>query len=213
MEVLQRLKPKVASLGFSKEELDTVANQIKATLPEDATEEQIDAAIDAAIPILKVTQSAVNRIVNAKKEEEPTKAPKGSTKEPEKGGSNSKNDDEEPAWFKAYREEQEEWKRGIELANVSKTRRSIFEEKLKDLPEKHRASILKDFDRLSTTFKDDDDFNAYISEKETEISELNQELANMGLSKMKKPGSGGNAKTEEDEFINQMKAINETKED
>jgi len=207
-KVLQKLKPKAVSLGFSKEELEVVAKQVEATLPEDATEEQIDAAVDAAIPFLKVSQTAVNRIVNAKKEE---KAPAGSDPEPEKGGDNpKKKDDDEPGWFKAYREQQEERLNRIEQGNVSKTRRTLFEEKIKDLPEKHKASMLKDFDRIG--FKDDDDFDSYLSEKETDINDLNQELANAGLSKMKRPGAGGDSKTEIDEFAEKMKEINEKKE-
>ena len=50
MEVIQKLKPKAASLGFNDKELEAVASHIKVTLPENATEEQIDAAIDAALP-------------------------------------------------------------------------------------------------------------------------------------------------------------------
>ncbi|MCJ7820954.1 MAG: hypothetical protein MUP53_07100, partial [Bacteroidales bacterium] len=75
MEVIQSLKPKAIALGFSKEELEIVANQIKATLPENATDEQIDAAVEAAIPYLKVSQTAVNRIVNASKEKEKATPP------------------------------------------------------------------------------------------------------------------------------------------
>lgn len=193
-------------MGFSREELESVANQITATLPEDATEEQMDSAIDATIPFLKVSQAAVNRIVNAKKEP----APGGSEpKEPKVGGDNpkQKEDEGEPEWFKTFRVQQEERINRIEQAGVSKTRRSAFQEKIKDLPEKHQASMLKDFDRL--TFKDDEDFTSYLSEKETDINDLNQELANAGLSKMKRPGAGGGAKTEAEEFIEQMKSINE----
>ena len=87
MEVIQVLKPKAISLGFSKEELEVVANQIKATLPENATDEQIDAAVEAAIPYLKVSQTAVNRIVNAAKDKEKSPAaPSGSSRTGQRGG-------------------------------------------------------------------------------------------------------------------------------
>ena len=87
-KVLQTLKPKVASLGFTKEELESVVDSISETLQEDATEEQINAQVDAVIPYLKISQSAVTRIVNAKKKEETQpKAPVASTtpKEAERG--------------------------------------------------------------------------------------------------------------------------------
>lgn len=187
MDVISKLKPKVASLGFGKEELESVATQIQATLQADATDEQIDAAIDAVVPFLKVSQSVANRVINAEKEKmkKSPEATKGS-QEPGKGANQEK--DDEPAWFKSFREQQEERIVKIEQANVTKSRRTVFEEKIKDFPEKQKAAMLKDFDRI--TFKDDDDFNSYLQEKETSISEINQELANAGLSKMQRPGSG-----------------------
>lgn len=208
MEVIQSLKPKAIALGFSKEELEIVANQIKATLPENATDEQIDAAVEAAIPYLKVSQTAVNRIVNASKEKEKTTppAPTGSP-EPDKTGGNP-NPNEEPAWFKTYREAQDKRFANIEQENISKVRLAAYAEKIKDLPEKHKESLLKDFNRVVGTFKDDDDFNSYLTEKETDIKSLNQELADMGLKKMKKPGSGGEAAGEEETFVKTMKEIN-----
>ena len=68
-KVLAILKPKAASLGFSAEELDNVAIHLAETLAEDATDEQITTVVDSSLPLLKLSQTAVNRIVNAKKEE------------------------------------------------------------------------------------------------------------------------------------------------
>jgi len=208
MEVIQILKPKSIALGFSKEELETVANQIKATLPENATDEQIDAAVEAAIPYLKVSQTAVNRIVNATKEKPapPPPAPTGSA-EPDKTGGQS-NPNEEPAWFKSYRETQDQRMNQIEQVNISKTRIAAYTEKIKDLPEKHQSALLKDFSRVAGTFKDDTDFASYLTEKEADISALNQELADMGLKKMKRPGGGGEPAGEEEAFVKTMKEIN-----
>jgi len=209
MEVIQALKPKAISLGFSKEELETVATQIKATLPENATDEQIDAAVEAAIPYLKVSQTAVNRIVNATKEKPtpPTPpAPTGPTGPTDQGG--NPNPNEEPAWFKAYREQQDQRLSQIEQVNVSKSRIAAYTEKIKDLPEKHKEALLKDFNRVVGTFKDDTDFNSYLTEKDADITALNQELADMGLKKMKRPGAGGESTGEVEAFEKAMKDLN-----
>ena len=48
-KILQALKPKTASLGFNKNELDSVVDTISGTIQEDATEEQINAQIEAVI--------------------------------------------------------------------------------------------------------------------------------------------------------------------
>ena len=58
------------------------------------------------------------------------------------------------------------------------------------------------------TFKDDDDFASYLTEKETDIKALNQELADLGLKKMKRPGGGGEPAGEEETFVKAMKEIN-----
>jgi len=67
-KVLSLLKPKTASLGFTTEELEGVAENISRNLKEDATDEQINQAIDSALPFLQMSQKAVTRIVNAKEE-------------------------------------------------------------------------------------------------------------------------------------------------
>lgn len=205
MEVIKKLKPKAASLGFNDKELEAVASQITATLPDNATDEQIDAAIEAAIPFLKVTQTAVNRIVNVKKNEG-HQAPGGSTEPTNNGGGNQNDDkDKEPAWFKTYREKQEERFARIEQVNVNKSRRSVIEEMIKELPDKTKASKLKDFERMG--FKDDADFDAYTTELKADVTAIKQELADAGLDKFKVPGSGGNGSAE-DSFIKDMEAIN-----
>jgi hypothetical protein len=206
MEVIQKLKPKAASLGFNDKELEAVANQIKATLPENATDEQIDAAIEAAIPYLKVTQTAVTRIVNAKKKEGHQEPPRVRRHGKEGGENQNGEEDEEPAWFKKFRTAQEERLAAIEQANVTKSRRTVFEELIKELPEKTKASKLKDFDRMA--FKDDADFEAYKAEVVADVTAIKQELADAGLSKFKVPGGGDPAKTAEDDFVNQMAEIN-----
>ncbi|MCJ7821253.1 MAG: hypothetical protein MUP53_08625, partial [Bacteroidales bacterium] len=138
------------------------------------------------------------------KEKSNPPAPAGSLEPGNEGGKPKPN--EEPAWFKSYREQQDLRITQMEQVNVSKSRRVIFEEKIKDLPEKHRASLLKDFGRLA--FKDEDDFNGYLVEKDADIKSLNQELADLGLKKMKKPGSGGEPAGDEETFVKTMKEIN-----
>ena len=132
-KVLQALKPKVASLGFTKEELESVVGSISGTLEEDATEEQINAQIDAVIPYLKLSQSAVTRIVNAKKKEETQpKAPNVSTPtETEEGA------DPEDKFEKLLKVIEAQNAKIDALVNkdVTETRRSLYASKLNVLPE------------------------------------------------------------------------------
>jgi len=187
-KVLQALKPKVASLGFTKEEIESVVESISGTLEEDATEEQINAQIDAVIPFLKISQSAVTRIVNAKKKDEKQpKAPEVSktTKETEEGA------DPEDKFDKLLKVIEAQNAKIDALVNkdVTETRRSLYASKLKELPEVEQKSRLRLFDRM--TFKDNEDFEQFISETEEETAELVKEFSEREVSAMGKPLRGG----------------------
>lgn len=186
-KVLQAMKPKVASLGFTKEEIESVVESISGTLEEDATEEQINAQVDAVIPYLKLSQSAVTRIVNAKKKEEtPPKAPKVSTpKETEEG---AEPEDKFEKLLKVI-ESQNAKIDALVNKDVKASRREVYVSKLKDLPESIQKSKLRDFDRMN--FNDEVDFDAFISEVEEDVPVIIQGLADQGLSEMGKPKIGG----------------------
>ena len=66
--VIVKLKPKVASLGFSRLEVEGAASRIASNLAEDASDEDIDAAIDAVLPYLELAQTSANRIINKAKD-------------------------------------------------------------------------------------------------------------------------------------------------
>lgn len=208
-KVLQALKPKVASLGFTKEELESVVETISGTLQEDASEEQINAQVDAVIPYLKLSQSAVTRIVNAKKKEELPKAPKASTttKEADEG---AEPEDKFEKLLKVI-EAQNEKIDALVNKDVKTSRREVYVSKLKDLPEAIQKSKLKDFDRMN--FKDQDDFDSFIQEAETDIPVIKQAIADSELSEMEKPFLGKKNQNDEEAFIEMMKSMNSKEEE
>lgn len=208
-KVLQTLKPKVASLGFTKEELESVVETISGTLQEDASEEQINAQVDAVIPYLKLSQSAVTRIVNAKKKEELPKAPKASTttKEADEG---AEPEDKFEKLLKVI-EAQNEKIDALVNKDVKTSRREVYVSKLKDLPEAIQKSKLKDFDRMN--FKDQDDFDSFIQEAETDIPVIKQAIADSELSEMEKPFLGKKNQNDEEAFIEMMKSMNSKEEE
>ncbi len=188
-KVLQRLKPKSASLGFSQTELDGVAATLAGNLTDDATDEQIDSEIDKVLPFLKVSQSMATRVINAEKEKlkKPAEPAPGSDQKP-------KDDDEMPAWYKKEKEEQKALIDSLINANQKKDRRAAFELKLEGLLPKQKEAKLKDFDRIS--FKDDADFDSYVTEQEEVLKGIKQELADKGLETIVPPGGGGKSTTE-----------------
>jgi len=69
---------------------------------------------------------------------------------------------------------------------------------------------LKDFPRLK--LDTDDEFTEYLTEIETDINVINQNVADAALVGQGAPIFGTPGKSEEDTFVQAMKAINETKE-
>lgn len=204
-KVIERLKPKAASLGFTKKELEGVTDIIVRNLQEDASDESVDEEIDKALQFLEISQSMANRVINANITK--TKQPKG---EENTSPDNAIQQSDEPDWFRKYREQQEQRLQQLENAKISESRRERFEKSLSGLLPKQKEDRLKDFDRMA--FKDEEDFLTYLEDKSAMVSEINQELANEGLSKMSAPPAGTSAKSSTDEFIEKMVQLNKNAE-
>lgn len=204
-KVIERLKPKAASLGFTKKELEGVTDIIVRNLQEDASDESVDEEIDKALQFLEISQSMANRVINANITK--TKQPKG---EDNTSPDNATQQNDEPDWFRKYREQQEQRLQQLENAKISESRRERFEKSLSGLLPKQKEDRLKDFERMA--FKDEEDFLNYLEDKSAMVSEINQELANEGLSKMSAPPAGTSAKSSTDEFIEKMVQLNKNAE-
>lgn len=83
---------------------------------------------------------------------------------------------------------------GYEADSIAKSRLQALNEKLKDCKDENfKAQTLKDFARMS--FKDDDDFNEYLTSKVTDIETANQGVADAELNK----GAGSPLFSQKDE--------------
>jgi hypothetical protein len=99
----------------------------------------------------------------------------------------------------------------IKTNKVVETRKQLLTKELEVLDEGFRTPYLNAFDRMN--FKDDEDFNTHISNVKTEVAKIQQSLIDKGLSQQSKPMFGsGSAKTDEDVFVQNMKAINTVEE-
>lgn len=100
----------------------------------------------------------------------------------------------------------------IKTNKVVETRKQLLTKELEVLDEGFRTPYLNAFDRMN--FKDDEDFNTHISNVKTEVAKIQQSLIDKGLSQQSKPMFGsGSAKTDEDVFVQNMKAINTVEEE
>lgn len=204
-KVLDALKTNkdIKALGFSRKELKGIAANVadKLTLEDEATDEDVSEAIgnaiDDVLPLLKLTQSAVDRQVQDYKrsidddepdddddpDEEPT--PKSPSKKSRKGKKDS--DEEDSATLAAITKLTEAVTAlqgdvtALKSGNTANSRRAKVEKLLVNTG-KFGERKLKSFDRFS--FKDEDDFEDYLEDLKEEIEEENQERANHGLEKL-----------------------------
>lgn len=205
--VLQALKPKVKAFGFNKNELKGVAAKIanNLTLEDDASEEDIneaiDNAIDAVLPYLEMGQKQANRVINdyKRKSENPIEEEEEEEEEtkPQKRAATAKKEEDVPAWAQAMMKTMEALSGEVSTMKgekLSNSRKSRLEELLKDAGSYgHRT--LKNFAKMK--FENDEEFDDFFEEVEADLKAYNQERANDGLSKLgKTPLVGGGNKEE-----------------
>lgn len=213
--VLESLKSKASGLGFSAKEIESAAEAIVGNLKlgGDMGDEEraaaADAATEAILPFLRLSQAAATRIVAAQR------ARRGAAEEgAEEGGGTDgggrapaegarggraekpKADDEMPPW--AVKLIGSVAKMGSDLEGMKRSkaadaRRGRLEALLKDAGAFGRRT-LRSLDRM--TFDDDEDFEAFSREVEEDLKAYNQERADAGLGGLGNPppkaeGAGG----------------------
>ncbi len=199
--------PKVKAYGFTKKELKGLAATIAENLDsaEDASDEDVNAeienAVEAVLPALELGRTYANRVINSSKnvnEENNDGDGDGANQKPKPNNpptSKEEKPDNEPAWFKAYRESME--KKFAELTGdrIADQRKSKLEKLLKDTG-KFGERMLKNYARMS--FPDDDAFDEFLSEVEEDLKSENQDRANKGLEKLGAPATGGGYKKQDE---------------
>ena len=220
-KVLEALKTSkdVKALGFSRRELKGVAakiaDKLDSEIKEDATDEEIqeavDDAIDAAMPFLQFSQMVSDSRVRAYRNAHPveeeddeendeddepvtrnshrSQASKKMTKSEDDGG------DETPL-AKALKPLMDKLDgmqseiTALKSGNTANSRKAKLEMLLKGTG-KFGERTIKAFNRMS--FKDDDEFEDFYEEVESDLESENQERANQGLDKLGAPDASAGA--------------------
>lgn len=201
--VLEILKPKSKALGFNRDELESVAADIADNLElnEDASEEDVNAeiekAVDAAIPSLKLAQKVANRIVQSSKKKE-TKQDNEEEPDDPSTTKEEKPNEEVPAWAQALIAQNKALQTeilGMKTEREADGRRSKLKALLKDTGT-FGKSILKQFDKMK--FENEPEFEEFYDGVVEDLGALNQERANEGLAKLGATATGGSKKKEDD---------------
>ena len=178
-QLLERLKTEAKQYGFSESELQAYAEGIAAgvQVKDDADDATVAAAVEAAVkgalPMLRLTQSAVTRQVaqarSAWEKQQPAKPePK---QEPKK-------EDDALTRITAMLEAQAKEIGELKASRVAQDRKGQLQKAL-DGTGAFGEREMRNFQRL--TFKDDADFDAYLSEVSESLAAYNKERADAGL--------------------------------
>lgn len=110
--------------------------------------------------------------------------------------------DDMPAWAKALLESNNSLKSELEAIKGEKTtnkRKSELDKVLNKAPEKIRQRYTKDFERMS--FKDDEDFNAWIGDITPDVEAITNEYNTKGGVVTRPKVSGGGSKSDENPHL------------
>lgn len=218
-KVLEALKTSkdIKALGFSRRELKGVAakiaDKLDSEIKEDATDDEIqeavDDAIDAALPFLQVSQAVSERRVQSYKDahpvdeeddddddDDPANQKNRKNQAPKKNKKSDGEDGDETPLAKALKPLMDKIDglqseiTALKSGNTANSRKTKLEKLLKDTG-KFGERTLKAFNRMS--FKDEEEFEDFYDEVESDLEAENQERANRGLDKLGAPDASAGA--------------------
>jgi hypothetical protein len=226
LEVLKTRK-EIKALGFSRKEVKGIAAKIadKLDLEEDASEEDVtkavDDEIDSALSMLQFAQTVADRRIqeyrnahpnlddddddNDDDDDDPDFSSSHNSPSAKKGKGKGKNQSavekmlgELNATISGLKTEISELKQG----NTANSRKAKLEALVKDTG-KFGERTLKSFARMS--FKDDEEFEAFLDEVQEDLDAENKERAEKGLDKLGTPpavrSKGVDVVKQEDELM------------
>lgn len=201
-KILELLKPKFE--GVSETILGRIADKLSKTAK---TDEDVNTLIEGVTfqQILesygdsRATEAQQSAVANYEKKHglKDGKSVKTEPKTEPKAEPKTENDDV-PAWAKVLIESNNSLKAELEAIKGEKTtnkRKSELDKVLNKAPEKIRQRYTKDFERMS--FKDDEDFNAWIGDITPDVEAITNEYNTKGgVVRRPKSGGGGNGENE-----------------
>lgn len=193
-KLIKMLQTKVASLGYNKKELRGIAEEISnnSELGEDATDEAINAEIEAVMPYLKFGQQQANRIASAGKPADGQGGDGGAKPPATPPQAQPKPEDEAPQWAKALFEQNKalsEKLAAMEGERKTNSRLDRIKEIVKDCGAMGEAT-LRGFGRMQ--FSTEEDFEEFVQEVEASVEAYRRQEGNEALETHKgKPGGAG----------------------
>lgn len=166
-DVLRRVADKLSKTAKTEEEAQTAVDGVTfQQILESYTDSRVNEALEGAIEKYEKKHGLKNgKPIDNIDPPAPPKPPKKA------------DDDDVPEYIKTLIKSQEAINArldALDATRVTNSRKSTLQSILKDAPEKLRTRYEKDFSRL--TFKDDDDFKAWIEEVTPEVEALTKDF-------------------------------------
>ncbi len=231
-KVFTLLRTKTKALGLNRKELESLALKIDKNLQleEDASDEDVDAAIeeaiDAALPFLEVSQSVAQRSIQTALQRRQAQQDEDDNNEDDDPDDDGQDDGEEDRnnrqrgkgkknrTPKHNSEDSELMKLLREQSEAIKSLKGQIETMQGDrVHDSRRTKLKKLVENTGTfgksvlkqfdlmTFKDDDAFDDYLDDVQKDLDELNQERANEGLKKLGEVPAGKKNKNPENKSV------------
>lgn len=231
-KVFTLLRTKTKALGLNRKELESLALKIDKNLQleEDASDEDVNAAIDEAIgavlPFLEVSQSVAQRSIQtalqrrqAQQDEDDDDEDDDPDDDGQGDGEGDRNNRQRGKGKKNRNpkhnsEDSELMKLIKEQSEAIKSLKGQIETMQGDsVHDSRRTKLKKLVENTGTfgksvlkqfdlmTFKDDDAFDDYLDDVQNDLDELNQERANAGLKKLGEVPAGKRNKSPEDKSV------------
>ena len=231
-KVFTLLRTKTKALGLNRKELESLALKIDKNLQleEDASDEDVNAAIDEAIgavlPFLEVSQSVAQRSIQtalqrrqAQQDEDDDDEDDDPDDDGQGDGEGDRNNRQRGKGKKnrdpKHNSEDSELMKLIkEQSDAIKSLKGQIETMQGDrVHDSRRTKLKKLVENTGTfgksvlkqfdlmTFKDDDAFDDYLDDVQKDLDELNQERANAGLKKLGEVPAGKRNKSPEDKSV------------
>src|SRR5690606_34407431 len=203
-KIKERLKAKFPGVNLSQKRIDAIADRLESKVKEESEIDQALDDMDSFYPFADIAKED-DRVRSLEAKSKPEPKPNDPKPEPTPSPDDPK--DEVPAWAKSLIEQNktlQEKIQGIESVKTLESRKSVLEKKLEGLPEKVKSKFVKDFNRMS--FSNDDEFNTFLTETESDIAEIKQDISNQNVKAFGKPILAG-GKTEKEPPKEEVKSI------
>ena len=159
------LSDKCKDFGLTPKAIDELTELGSASLKDDASDEDIAAAVDLLVPYAKAMQGEITRKTQGKQ---------STTQSGKEGEGEGKENNDMPDWFIAYKQDNETRLAALEKENNDLKAEKAATERAKTIADKAKKLGIPDFLLKGRTFADDADI-------EKELTEFKQELVNHNL--------------------------------